>query len=220
MKKWGMLITVVYAAIVIGLVVPAALLLSGEGIAIWPDYYQEWLLWLWIMTLVGGEALLLFVSVDTSQKKLRPRQHVLISLGTVALMVGMLTLGAVMSVLAAILGDELFEGSIGSYVDTKLKIVAWVLGLWAVWGLVFFAYAKSVPGLKLLLNKLLAGSVLELLIAVPSHVVVRQREMCTAPAVTSWGMATGVAIMLLCFGPGVLFLYQERIGRYRKSGDA
>ena len=215
MKQWGMLVTGVYGVIVVGLLIPGVALLMGIE---WNTFYKSWLVWLWVVALVGGEVVLLFVSVDTSRKKLRPRRHVLVTLSTVALLVALLTVGAVMSVLAAILGDGLFEPPVGPYVtDSGFKLLAWALGLWGVWGLVFLAYAKSVPGVRQLLNRLLAGSALELLIAVPSHVVARHRETCSAPAATGFGIATGVAIMLLCFGPGVLFLYQERIGRYRKT---
>jgi hypothetical protein len=55
---------------------------------------------------------------------------------------------------------------------------------------------------------LLKGSVLELLIVVPCHVIVRRRHDCSAP------IATGLAIMLLSFGPSVLFLYKKRLDSY------
>ena len=30
-----------------------------------------------------------------------------------------------------------------------------------------------------------------------------------------WGIATGISVMLLCFGPGVYFLFVERFGRLK-----
>ncbi len=63
---------------------------------------------------------------------------------------------------------------------------------------------------------MLRGSVLELLIVVPCRVVVQRRNDCCAPAVTGLGIATGIAIMLLSFGPGVLFLVGKRLERYRR----
>ena len=57
-----------------------------------------------------------------------------------------------------------------------------------------------------IVNWLLRGSGLELLVAVPSHVWARRPDDCSAPAVTGYGIATGLAIMLLSFGPGVFFL--------------
>ena len=58
---------------------------------------------------------------------------------------------------------------------------------------------------------LLRGSILELLVAVPCHVIVRQRNDCCAPFITFWGIATGMTVMLMSFGPGVFFLFAARI---------
>ncbi|HEY4951841.1 MAG TPA: hypothetical protein VII71_00470, partial [Verrucomicrobiae bacterium] len=67
---------------------------------------------------------------------------------------------------------------------------------------------------------LLRGSILELIIAVPSHVIVRRRDDCCAPAGTFWGIVTGISVMLLCFGPGVFFLFVERFQKLKpKSAD-
>ena len=217
MKRWGLLITSVYFLIVVCLIVPASVLLMGKAptsVAGWLQGYQEWLLWMWIGILVGGEALLLFLSVDTSHKRLKPRQHVLVSVALVALMVTLLTFAGALSLLAAWRGDRLFERPVGSYIDTPFDVIAWVLALWGIWGLIFWSSAKDQPpALTAFIRRLMKGSVFELLIAVPAHVWVRHRQDCSAPIVTSWGMGTGVAILLLCFGPGVLLLYRSRIKR-------
>ena len=68
---------------------------------------------------------------------------------------------------------------------------------------------------------LMRGSVLQLLVAVPSHVMVRDRGDCCAPLGAFWGITTGLSVMLFCFGPGVFFLFADRFSRLRpKNLDA
>jgi hypothetical protein len=57
---------------------------------------------------------------------------------------------------------------------------------------------------------MLRGSFLELLIAVPTHIVARSRDYCCAGAYTFIGIALGLAVMLLSFGPGVFLLFVDR----------
>jgi hypothetical protein len=94
---------------------------------------------------------------------------------------------------------------------------------WCFWGMVFYRRAKNDDPESLVrrcTQWLLRGSILELLVAVPSHIIVRRRGDCCAPIGTLWGITTGISIMLLCFGPGVFFLFVERIHRKRPSIDA
>jgi hypothetical protein len=46
---------------------------------------------------------------------------------------------------------------------------------------------------------------------VPCHVIVRRRDDCCAPIGTFCGIATGISVTLLCFGPGVYFLFVKRM---------
>lgn len=61
-----------------------------------------------------------------------------------------------------------------------------------------------------LYKSLLAGSVLELLIAIPMHMVVRQRGYCCAGFGTGMGIGIGILIMLIALGPAVVFLFYRR----------
>jgi hypothetical protein len=49
---------------------------------------------------------------------------------------------------------------------------------------------------------------------------VRRRQDCSAPLATSFGITTGIAVMLLSFGPSVLLLYKKRMEKYRTAGHA
>jgi hypothetical protein len=175
-------------------------------------------MWVWAAMLIGGQALLLFLVVDTSWRRIQPRRHVLLAALVVAMAVALLTFAAVFSIATAFLGDRAIEASWAPWHD-DITTVAWWLGLWLFWGIAFYCHYRNSPArIGAAVALLLKGSVLELLIAVPAHVAVRQREECSAPVVSGFGIATGIAIMLACFGPSVVLLYRKRCARYRKAG--
>ncbi len=94
MRKWGIVISVVYAAIVLGLLLPAGMILAGLKSSLLQIYSQDllgffsdWLAWVPIIAIIAGQALLLFLSVDTSFKKLKPRAHIAVSVGITAMLV-------------------------------------------------------------------------------------------------------------------------------------
>jgi ABC-type transport system involved in multi-copper enzyme maturation permease subunit len=102
---------------------------------------------------------------------------------------------------------------------TDPYINAWTLYstlgfFWLLWGIVFYkSYASENPiaFTSCITRWLLRGSILEMLVAIPSHIISRQREECCAPPITLIGIATGLAVALMSFGPGILFLYAQRI---------
>jgi len=94
-----------------------------------------------------------------------------------------------------------------------------VIGLtWIVWGIFFFIRYKDTgcyKTLKKLISTIIAGSLIELLIAIPSHLIVTRRGGWFVDLLTACGVTGGIAVMLWAFGPGIilLFLYE----RYRKE---
>lgn len=99
--------------------------------------------------------------------------------------------------------------------------VLFPIGLvWLVWGLVFYKYFWRVDAeswLRRWLRNLVRGSVLELLILLPTHLAIRNKNECCAAGVSFAGIVTGLAVMLTCFGPGVMFLYLDRARRLRSG---
>ncbi len=93
-----------------------------------------------------------------------------------------------------------------------------LLPFWPLWGSVFYLYREEVSAqLDKAVHWLIAGSVLELRIAVPCHVTVRQRQDCSAPCVTGFGTTTAIAVMLMAFSPSVIFLDQKRLQHYQRK---
>jgi len=217
MKNWWIVVSAFYTLAVIFLITPLVWNFALPE----PTFYElspDPLFWIWVAILVGGQAVLLFLSVDSSRRILRPRQHILISIGIVAILVALLTQAAVYSLLAGI-SEDTGMAVVGGDSDIRVhvKVLALLLALWVFWGSVFYLYARRTSiAVDRMVAWLLRGSVLELLIAVPSHVLVRRRDDCCAPMLTGFGIATGIAIMLLSFGPSVLFLYMKRLERYGK----
>ncbi len=224
MRKWGIVIAIVYALIVLGLLTPGAILIVGGDAArlgalagnVW-GAYSTWVYWVPAGAVLVGEAALLFLTVDMSRQRLKPRAHILVSGTVAAALTAMLTAAAIWSIGFAVRGDDFWS----SFWANAAYIVLFLGGLWLLWGIFFYLYLRnSSAPLTRVLSWLLRGSVLELLIAVPCHIIVRRRQDCSAPAATSFGITAGIAIMLLSFGPSVLLLYKKRLDEYARRAPA
>ena len=222
MRKWGVLISGFYALVVLGLLFPAGIFLVSPEARHWStflgalaDTYKQWVFWIPTVAVLSGQALLLFLSVDTSWRRLRPRMHIYVSCAVAGMLVALLTFALVFSLKAAIQGDKFDH--IGDRTITGAQVLGFAGVLWLCWGFVFFAYLRnSSEAVTRIVSWLLRGSVLELLVAVPCHVIERRRDDCSAPIVTSFGIVTGIAVMLLSFGPSVLLLYKKRMDAYAR----
>lgn len=225
MRKWGILISVFYALIVVGLLLPGMIFLFGgdysksvsefkDGVG---DAFGSWIVWIVIAILLSGQALLLFLSVDTSRKRLKPRAHIATSVIVTSALLALLALAMIFSIGVGVGRDKFMD----TYFDTLGNVIICWLALWLIWGIVFYWYARNTSAVvSHAVDWLLTGSVLELLIAVPCHVIVRRRNDCSAPIITSFGIVTGIAVMLLSFGPSVLVLYKKRLDSYNKPDNS
>jgi hypothetical protein len=105
-------------------------------------------------------------------------------------------------------------------------IFVWIimLLLWIGWAGAFYAYGRSLDrftALTRILRGLLAGTILEMLIAAPVHAwVLRTRNdecYCTRGSYT--GVVFGCTAVVWLFGPGVVFLLiREKQRRERAAG--
>ena len=206
------------------------------------DVYKEWGFWAWMAVLTGAQALMLLVPLDLSQRRLTPRVSLLVPIGTTAFLVANLFFAGVLCLTIALFSDKVLDliSALGSLlvknpVSTKLIANSGITGsgtgdtftfligffqllgvFWLSWGFIFYMASRGDEPASLVRRStrwLLRGSILELLVAVPSHVVVRNRGDCCAPFGTFWGIVTGLAVMLIAFGPGVLFLFAARVAR-------
>jgi hypothetical protein len=120
--------------------------------------------------------------------------------------------GLLMAILFMFAGFALSE-----YADEKMDsaeaIPVAAACVWILWTGIFipmaFAFDPTSIGMKLH-RLLIAGSLMELLIAVPCHIVVRRRPDCCAGIVTGMAICVGVGVMLVSFGPSVFLLFYRR----------
>jgi hypothetical protein len=84
--------------------------------------------------------------------------------------------------------------------------------LWAGWAWIFHRYGHSLErytALQRVFRWLLAGTVLELIVAVPAHawILSRRQEDCYCELGTYTGVAFGCTAALWLFGPGAILLF-------------
>jgi hypothetical protein len=131
-------------------------------------------------------------------------------------------ISGIYSIFSAIWGDDVLDFHLMSKEYPIIDIIFITLILWIVWSVVFWKFRredKDGNSFNRLIKWLIRGSILELLVAIPSHVIVRQRNDCCAPGVTFWGITTGLSVMLMAFGPAVFFLFAKRFGRLKPKAE-
>ena len=211
MKKWGLVITLVYALIVMGLLTPAFLTMvssSTPSLADFTAFYQNWGVWVIGGMFVLGQFVLLFLSVDTSQKRMRRRSPIVLSAITVGLFLMVVTGAILLSALVALKLDDV------PVLGTLARVLALIFVPWMVWSVLFYLlYKHSDDPVTRAVAWLFRGSV-------PAHVIVRRRNECSAPLATGFGIASGIAIMLMSFGPSVLLLFKKRMEQYEETSTA
>jgi hypothetical protein len=94
---------------------------------------------------------------------------------------------------------------------------ATLVATWIFWGVVLYLSTRNALKYRAIfhLAKLVfAGSVAEMLAAVPSHLIVSRRPGCFVGIATAVGILAGLFVMLWSFGPAILLLFlQEPLRR-------
>jgi len=209
MKHWAWVVAALYAAILICLTVPAVLLAFAPTTTVkaaaqafaWAPY------WIWLALMFVSQFALLAVPVRIASLRPVTSGPVWRTILAGGLMAGGLVAGAFLSVY------ELLTRLSGDGNWPFWSALALLMITWFAWVLAFHRLSRRAEPADLVSRQcrsLFKGSVLELLIAVPTHIVARHRDYCCAGFLTFIGLTMGASVMLFAFGPAVFVLFAER----------
>ena len=159
-----------------------------------------------VILLLASWFALLRIPIQISRRRPITRRGLWLPILAAAFLLAGLGLGAVLA--AAEWHDESTTW-LNGFIPLYVAIAGWIL-----WSFIFWLISRSRDPQALgskLHRYVLTGSALELLIAVPAHIIVRRRTECCAGVATATGLSFGIAIMLVSFGSSVFFLYHRRI---------
>ena len=94
-----------------------------------------------------------------------------------------------------------------------------ILTAWIVWTVVFFVYwwqGDRYTQLGRMIRGLIAGSILEMLVAIPVQALTYKRDDCYCARGSYTGLVLGGTVLLWAFGPGIVLLFmREKYRRHR-----
>lgn len=212
MKRWALLTAGLYVLTLIVLAGPFVLASFFGDVQLdrWTSFYFKGLPYALPFFVAMGliQLALLVVPVRVASKRPIARRHVFFTLLACIIALALLILASVATVY------ELMAETRGLSREHQWLLPFMLLGgIWLVWTFLFAFYTGRKPAESMmprLCNWLIAGSILELLISVPAHIIARSRGYCCAGFLTAMGLATGIGVMLLAFGPAVFALFARR----------
>lgn len=218
---WGVIVAALYILLFASLTLPLIFTCFIE----WRDItslsfikkisaepYNVWQYWAVLGVLALSQFLFLRVPVQLVLKRPVSRRSIWLPVIVSGFWFGLLIFGVTVALLEVSKQDK----------SERLLpfILAGAMVGWLIWTLVFLKISRGVEegaAMRAQSHWLLRGSILELLIAVPSHIYVRQRGECCAGILTFFGITMGITVMLLSFGPAVFLLYHARWRRLRQK---
>jgi len=213
MKRWALVTVALYFLVASVLVTPPLLLLAGQ------DRGSIWAFYAWVLPVLAAvQGTLLVIPVKVAAGRPVARRTALVSALVCAVPMAVLLLAFVYCVLLMFLGED----GVDPFFPLGMTLTV-LAALWIAWGTFFFrGFSKDLPETftRRAARWLLAGSILELLVAIPAHIISRRRDECCAPGFTLFGLATGLSVAVLAFGPAVFFLLVRRVGEKKRASTS
>jgi len=178
----------------------------------------------WAILMAGCQAVLL-IRVQPQESRPRARRKLMPAIVVSGFCLSLLVTVGLVTLSFGVVGDKMFDSTLeaGDQFGLTGNVWEWIfpvcllgflIAQWLTWA--YFLRKMIDPGnpdhlLAKWSRWILTGSVAELVIAVPCHVLARKRGDCCAPLITFWGIATGISLVLLALGPAVIYLVRDRL---------
>jgi hypothetical protein len=213
MKKWALAVVLLYGLIILIFSLPVCILALADlpltkntfDARELLDIYTYWIYWIGFVLFLTAQAALLDIQVNITEQRPTTKRTIVPLVLLSSLLMALLVIGMALAIRETIRKDP--------WPKRWLIYYALLLVSWLIWGFIFYRWSGKLDPQSFLgkiRQTLLRGSILELLVAVPTHIVARYRNYCCAGFSTFIGIAFGLAVMLCSFGPGVFFLFVER----------
>jgi hypothetical protein len=180
--------------------------------------YLWWPYWVWLAVMFVCQLALLVLPVHVASRRPVKRRPLIMPVIASGLMVGLLVVATLFTLgeLRWMTNRSQYRGVTLEQPIAGMDLVLLLLlpcAIWAAWAVFFYFLSRrqSIEGAAATQSgTLLTGSILELLVAVPTHIVARHRSECCAGGYSFFGLCLGISVMLFAFGPSVFFLYLAR----------
>jgi hypothetical protein len=202
LKRWALLTVALYLLCLSACAMPLILLLSDKDDEILVGFYA-----FFVPVLVLVQIVLLLVPVDIAKQRPVKKRKIIVSAILGSMLMGVMAFMFFFSISIMIWGENLHPYH-GWVVFVSVAVI------WVAWGIVFMRNftSKGADGfLSSITRWLLRGSLMEILVAIPSHIISRHRGDCCAPVMTLIGLLSGISVALISFGPGLFFLFAKRL---------
>jgi len=206
MKRWAFLTIVLYVVLLTIVIVPLFLIATaqGEQLNLLKGFYA-----LFVPVLILIQFSLLLLPTNIVSGKPIARRRILFSAIIGAIPMAALALGFFGSIALIIWGEIHHNEQIYGW-----SMVAIPALFWCIWAIIFYrnySDTNTKAMIPTVVRWLMRASILELIVAIPSHIIARQRDECCAPHFTLLAIATGLSIALASFGPGIFFLFIKKV---------
>lgn len=207
MKKWSLIVAGLYGLACLVLIAPLSWIAfgtKGPKLSDMNELLMTWQTWAVVAVMIAAQFALLRIPVHMASRRPVTQRSLWATIIAAAFMMGLLVLGAAGSVYEFITKDGAVNG---------IWLIAPGLASWVFWAIYFHRSTNSAPPdgkMARLRRYMWTGSILELLVAIPTHIIARHRDYCCAGILTFIGLTCGMSVMLFAFGPAVYFLFTER----------